>query len=188
MAEEITDESWQELMRREVFDPLEMRTAGFGAPAGDSAWPHRWDVSQNTAVNPVDPVADNPPSLGPAGTVHASIADWIRFLDVFIGGGPVGYLSEAILDDLMSPLTKSIRGNGANPDAAAGWFVVDRGWAGGIALNHAGSNTMNYALVWLAPAKRRGIAIATNGARPETAQILDGLAAWLVTRYISTID
>ena len=183
LAEEITETNWQELMRSELFIPLGMISAGFGAPAGDAPWPHRWSISRHEAVDPSELGADNPPSLGPAGTVHASLADWIRFLQLFIGGGPPGFLSMEVLDDLLRPSKQAI---GENVSTAAGWFVVERNWAGGRALTHAGSNTMNYALVWLAPARERGIVIATNGARPSTERVFDRLAGWIISRYIAS--
>jgi hypothetical protein len=43
-----------------------------------------------------------------------------------------------------------------------GWGVVTRDWAGGTALNHAGSNTMNLAETWVAPAKGLVFVAATN--------------------------
>jgi CubicO group peptidase (beta-lactamase class C family) len=176
MMEELTGENWETLMRRELFVPLGMSSAGFGAPQGDAPWPHRWSSGKLLLVSPDQPGADNPPSLGPAGTVHASMADWVKFLQVFLGDGPKGFLRAGTMQELLRSET-----NGS----AAGWFVVERGWAGGLALNHRGSNTMNYAIVWLAPNRARGIVMATNGASPDAASILDQLSAWMVTQYIA---
>lgn len=47
-------------------------------------------------------------------------------------------------------------------DYALGWNVGMRDWAGGAALSHSGTNTLNFAIIWLAPNKRLGFAIATN--------------------------
>ncbi len=44
----------------------------------------------------------------------------------------------------------------------AGWGVVQRPWAGGDAFTHAGSNTQNFAVVWMAPRRKFAILIATN--------------------------
>ena len=47
-------------------------------------------------------------------------------------------------------------------DYALGWLVVQRGWAGGKALNHSGDNTMNRANVWVAPQRNFAILVCVN--------------------------
>src|SRR5262245_1302028 len=70
MAEKITGQSWEDLMRARLFEPLGMTSAGFGAPgtpgsaqAIDQPRGHRVDGS---AVAP-GPGSDNPAAIGPAG-------------------------------------------------------------------------------------------------------------------------
>jgi hypothetical protein len=48
-----------------------------------------------------------------------------------------------------------------------GWIVTERGWGGGRVLTHAGSNTMNHAVVWMAPRRNFAVLSATSlgGAR-----------------------
>jgi D-alanyl-D-alanine carboxypeptidase len=176
MMEETAAESWETLMYQELFGPLDMASAGFGAAGKDEPWPHRWEAGTLVPVDPDQAGSDNPPGLGPAGTVHVSLPDWIKFLQVFIGGGPDGFLSSTAQQELLRTETK---------DAAAGWFVAQREWADGLALSHDGSNTMNYAKVWLAPEKRIGLAIATNSAGPKTNVLLSKLADWIIRTYIA---
>ncbi len=46
-----------------------------------------------------------------------------------------------------------------------GWVVLDnQPWTGGPALTHSGSNTMWFAVVWLAPAKDFAVLVACNQA------------------------
>ena len=45
---------------------------------------------------------------------------------------------------------------------ASGWLVGEFTWAGGTVLTHAGSNTMWYATVWIAPGKNLILAVVTN--------------------------
>ena len=61
--EMLTGAPWEDAIRSELFDPLQMDSAGFGAPTGDEPWGHTADGT------PVDPsgIADNPAALGPAG-------------------------------------------------------------------------------------------------------------------------
>lgn len=156
MAEELSGKPWERLIRREVFEPLDMASAGFGPPGGESPWPHRHDGAGDIFV-PIDPAlaeADNPPALGPAGTVHASLPDWIRFLRLFLGGVSEEFLSRDIVTEICTPA----EGTGA----AAGWYVMDDdGYA--KALVHTGTNTMNFCLAVLYVEKGCGIAMTTNG-------------------------
>ncbi|MEO0326066.1 MAG: serine hydrolase domain-containing protein [Myxococcota bacterium] len=79
LLEQATGESWEALMEARLFTPLGMASCGFGPAATvgrvDAPWGHR-------AGEPVPPgpAADNPPALGPAGTVHCSLADWAKFI------------------------------------------------------------------------------------------------------------
>lgn len=156
MAEELSGKSWEELIRREVFEPLDMSSAGFGPPGGGSPWSHRHDQDGNVFV-PIDPTlaeADNPPALGPAGTVHASLIDWIRFLRLFLGGVSEEYLNRDVVTEICTPAEGTA--------AAAGWQVMDDdGFA--KALVHTGTNTMNFCLAVLYPEKGYGLAMTTNG-------------------------
>ena len=83
IAEAHTGKSWEELVRAEIFAPLGITHAGFGAPGtpGKFDQPHGHRATPNglVALDPGDPGADNPPALGPAGTIHISLADWARF-------------------------------------------------------------------------------------------------------------
>jgi hypothetical protein len=45
---------------------------------------------------------------------------------------------------------------------AAGWIVAKRSWGGGNVLMHNGSNTLNYALIWIAPQRNFATVVATN--------------------------
>lgn len=72
MIERCTGKSWEDLMKTEIFQPLGMTTAGFGAPGTvddvNEPW-GRTDASGQRVANK----GDNTPGLGPAGTVHASL-------------------------------------------------------------------------------------------------------------------
>ena len=67
-----------------LFAPLGMERAGFGPP-GDAArvdqpWGHRRQGEKTVPL-----FFDNPSSLGPAGTVHASLEDWAKFAALHLG-------------------------------------------------------------------------------------------------------
>jgi CubicO group peptidase (beta-lactamase class C family) len=63
-----------------------------------------------------------------------------------------------------------------------GWRVLPRSWAGGNALTHNGSNTMFFAVMWVAPAKDIAFVAATNCAGDEAAKACDEAVALLLQR------
>jgi len=155
MTEEVTGLSWERLMRERLFGPLGMTTAGFGPPGAlgkvEQPWGHR---KLGASYRPFQ--VDNPPALGPAGTVHCSLADWGRFASLHLQaarGRPL-LLKRETFDKLQTPPPQSVY--------ACGWGVGERGWAKGRILSHAGSNTMWYAVVTLAPRRDLAVLVATN--------------------------
>jgi len=183
IAEKVANDSWEDLMQKRLFQPLSMQTCGFGAmgtPGArdpkniDQPWQHKLLL---TFHRPIEPgrLADNPAVIGPAGTVHCSIVDWARFITAHLRGekGENGILKAETFKRLHTP---SFSGN-----YAFGWLVVDRPWAGGPALNHAGSNTQNYAIVWMAPARDFAVLIMTN--QGDTFDACDATAAALIAHF-----
>jgi D-alanyl-D-alanine carboxypeptidase len=149
MMEELTGESWEALMAREVFEPLGLDSAGFGPPPvirGHTMW----------GRPAPDNRADNPAALGPAGTVHMSLEDYAAFISMVLQAkdGESDYLSAESMNYLLSPAE--------GEDYALGWMVLEREWAGGPAYHHAGSNTMWFAVVWMVPEKDFAVIAATN--------------------------
>ena len=158
MAEKVTGKSWEELMREKIFRPLGMTTAGFGAPVkNDQPRGHKADGSP---VEP-GPGADNPVGIGPAGIVHCSIGDWAKFAAANLPSSKIKLVKPETLQKLHTPVP-------GQPKYAMGWIISDgQPWAGGPALTHSGSNTMWYAVAWLAPQKDFAILVACNQANAE---------------------
>lgn len=147
MAERLTGKSWEVLMQERLFTPLGISNAGFGPPGtqggGDQPWGHGPDGTSGWVPNQYD----NNPALGPAGTVHISIEDWAKFVSLWFTNKEPTILDRSILTELSAP---------ESGEYAAGWYVVQRNWAGGTALNHDGTNTYWYSTLWIAP--ERGLA------------------------------
>jgi CubicO group peptidase (beta-lactamase class C family) len=155
MAEELTGRSWEDLTQERLFRPLGMATAGFGSPGSagkvDEPWGHH---NEGGEVKPNR--VDNPPLIGPAGTVHCSMADWAKFATLHLRGGQGK-------GQLVKPGTfRTLHTPPPGREYAGGWFVVERSWAGGKALNHKGSNKSWFATIWLAPARDLAVLVATN--------------------------
>lgn len=152
--------SWEELMRAHVFGPLDMASAGFGTPKGPNAPSgHRaaWMGMGGLQPVPVEDFADNPPALGPAGTMHMTLEDYAKFLRVFFAGYAGGFLTAGSIARLTKPA------EGGDRSYALGWVTFKmRGWAKGPALAHEGSNTMWYAFMGLGPLRQRAIVTVCN--------------------------
>lgn len=176
MLEVQTGKSWQALLAEKVFEPLQM-SCGFGAPTEKAPWGHRVEGGALRAVSP-GPAADNPAGLGPAGTVHCSLADWSSFIAAQLPGH--------VLDDGSQFLKQEtlIRLQTPTGDYAGGWIVTTRPWAvetgAGIVLTHSGSNTMWLAVAWLAPEKRRAYLAVVNAATPDATALADILVGALI--------
>jgi CubicO group peptidase (beta-lactamase class C family) len=157
VAEKVTGKSWEQLMTIEIFEPLKMKSAGFGGTGTpsqiDQPWPHTGD-GKPTAQN--GPAMDNLPVMGPAGRVHCTIQDWAKFIQDQLRGarGQSALLKPAAYQTLH---TATFGG-----DYALGWSVAERSWGGGKVLNHAGDNTMNFANAWLVPKRDFAIIACVN--------------------------
>ncbi len=132
MLEAKTGRPWEELIRREVFEPLELTSAGFGAPAAATpVGQPRGHRPSDGADIPAPPDADNPPALGPAGRVHMSLADMARYLQTHATRRD-DFLGAASYERLRTPPFGGVY--------ALGWVAIspESRW-------HNGSNTMWYA-------------------------------------------
>jgi CubicO group peptidase (beta-lactamase class C family) len=175
MMERITGQAWEDFIQQKLFRPLGMTSAGFGPPSKpdqtDQPWGHVW---KDGKFQPR--YGDNHRALGPAGTVHCALADYLKFAGLHASNGlrPPGMLAPAFFAKLHEP---------AKGSYAMGWIVAQRGWAQGRALTHSGSNTMNFFVVWLAPKIDLCLAIAANAAGDNVPKALDKVAGELVKKF-----
>jgi CubicO group peptidase (beta-lactamase class C family) len=179
MAEKAADASWEDLITRLVFEPLGLKSVGFGGTGTpgqvDQPWGHGAD---GKPVESNGPAVDNPPVLGPAGRVHCSLADWAKFIADQLRGarGEKALLKPETYRKLHTPPFGG--------DYALGWLVTQRDWGGGTVLTHAGSNTMNYAVVWMAPQRDFAVLAVTNQGGDGAAQACDEAAAALIGLHL----
>ena len=139
MIEAVTGRSWEDLMRAEVFEPLGLTTAGFGAPGT----PNRLDQPVGHKRSLFDPghwvpqlpglgkPTDDVIAFGPAGRVHMSLGDLMTYLEVHSNHDPA-YLSRETWHELHHPAFGG--------DYAMGLYVKP-----GIGLWHNGTNSAWYA-------------------------------------------
>lgn len=139
MLENATGISWEQLIRREVLSPLGLKSAGFGPPGSATK------VDQPRGHVGGAPVhMDNPVAMAPAGALHLSLADLLKYLSAhrdkpkFLGAAHWKKLHTARFGGRY----------------ALGWFVGPDG-----AMWHNGSNTAWYAEAMVEPAS--GLVAAT---------------------------
>jgi len=155
IVERATGKTWEELVREEVFAPLAMTACGFGATATaahpNGNWGH--DVKDGAYVPTEE---DNPPLIGPAGTVHCSLESWAKFASAHAGSGPPGWLTKASLDHLHEGAT--LPGE-AVKDIALGWGVTR---TDPPRLTHSGSNGYNHAEIVVIPRLHAAVLVTVN--------------------------
>jgi CubicO group peptidase (beta-lactamase class C family) len=138
-AEARTGKSWEDLVRAEVFQPLGITHVGFGAPpstaAVDQPWGHDEKNGTLVALDPASQDADNPPSLGPAGTIHISLHDWVLFAQDQMDGahGHGKLLKPETYRTLQTPIA-------SNGLYALGWGAKLGPDGVPLILTHSGSN------------------------------------------------
>lgn len=157
MLERCTGKSWEDLMKTELFQPLGMTSAGFGAPgsASDVNEPYGHSDASGQRVATKD---DNTPALGPAGTVHASLGDWAKFIRLHLDGSEGSLtLSAASLARLHTQYPT----NNVYPNRY-GWGWIMWSDSGGTAFGHDGSNTLWYCSCQVLPAQGLGFLAVSN--------------------------
>jgi D-alanyl-D-alanine carboxypeptidase len=184
ILERIAGQPWETLMRERLFAPLGIASAGFGPPGTreklDEPWGH------NAAGRPVQ--GDNPAALGPAGTVHMAVGDWAKFVALHLRGDPRNPHATA---KLLKPETFAwLHAPHDEGNYFGGWVCETNANARGTregdlgtVLWHNGSNTMWYAIMYLAPEMDCAVLIAANRVSPEIRRAIDAAARTLLKHY-----
>jgi CubicO group peptidase (beta-lactamase class C family) len=180
------NQPWETLITQYLFEPLKMASCGFGMPASVGKTDQPWGHARTRgwlggySIRPIPPgiMADNPASTGPAGSVHLSITDLATYAAFHLQGRREGhtFLSPEGFQKLHTRFA-------ANGDYALGWVVTARSWGGGDVLTHSGSNTNNFAVIWLAPARNFAIVICTNVGGGGVDAAVDKVAGALITKF-----
>lgn len=184
MLERAMGETFERAMASRVLEPLGITDAGYGAQdAGGAAQPvgHQWVGGRWVAREGLD----NPPVYASAGGAHMSIGSWARFIQEVLrveAGNPTIVNAEAgrVTTSANVPMDGS-------DSYGMGWIITSRSWADGKTLTHAGSNTANSSVAWLAPNRGFAVLAVTNAYDPSqnsrTWEALDALSARLLTYH-----
>lgn len=173
MLERAADRQWEKLITEELFAPLGLKNAGFGAPGTNKKTKHPWGHRGGMPVPP-EPYGDNPAAIGPAGTAHMPIADWAQYALLHLGVHPKSPLKKAESFQMLHKVHSPER------NYALGWGVSkdDKGEI----LSHNGSNTMWYATISLQPATKTGALVCTNAGGKGANKLCSLIEAKLLQR------
>ena len=174
MTEKATGATWEDLVKREVFKPLKLASAGFGPPKSSAEKVEQprghttflgWKVA-------VEDDADNTFIIGPAGIVHMTLNDLCTFATEHLRG-------DLGASKLLSTETFKLLHRPELDDYACGWVKKEPdGEIPHTTYWHNGSNTMWYALVVFIPEKKMVVAVTSNDGDIAKAEA----AAWEVVK------
>lgn len=169
MAEQAGGASYQALMAREVFAPLQL-AAGFGFPEDGGAGFASGHVVRGAAWQPLAPQGEARYAMDlvlAAGGMMLSAQEYGKLLRVHLDGlqGRSAYLAPDTFKLMHSP----VAGHGF------GWAVTDDAALGRVSA-HAGSWGSYYAIALVVPGANRAVAVMCNCYGEQAVQQLDTLA------------
>ncbi len=194
MLERVGHASWEELVDKRIFQPLDLKTAGFGPQASlgkvDAPLGHIL-VNGKPEAMLAGPNGDNAPILGPAGTIHMSVLDFAKWVAWNAGEGKRSpdLVSAEVLKKIHTPFVSTGSREDAAPGTpktggyALGWGSVQESWAPEPVITHTGSNNMNLASAMFWPGTDFGFVMMTNLAGKPSDEALKKLAAELYKEF-----
>lgn len=156
---------YEDVLQLRIARPKLLQSVGFGVPSLMSG--HRGTATGYTPTS-----LDNPPVMNSAGRLHLSVADWLQIASFHMESN----------DYLDSNVRRALHGSRTDGGYAGGWIVLNRSWAAGTALTHAGSNTFWMASMWVAPKTGRAFAAVANSAGENITKGLDRVISAMIQR------
>ena len=160
IAERVTGQSWEQLIRTELFTPFKMTSGDFG-------WPYTTSTlhqprGHSTSGDKFVPAPDDyklGPDIAPAGDVQCTVRDLARYAWIHTQGfnGIDGPLSASTFKRLHTPLMESSSKSGY----ACGWLISETEGIGPVHM-HNGSGGTYYAHMEIHPEQNFVIVVATN--------------------------
>ena len=159
IAEAKTDKTWEDLVREQIFTPLGIKNAGFGPPGAagkfDQPWGHQEQAGKLVPLDPARTDVDNPPALGPAGTINIALKDWLLFAQDQLDGehGHGKLLKPETYRKLHTPITEVY---------ALGWGAKLGPDGVPLLITHTGSNGFWIADIRIMPKHNMIFLVAMN--------------------------
>jgi D-alanyl-D-alanine carboxypeptidase len=179
IAEARTGKSWEDLTREQIFTPLGIKNAGFGSPGTpgklDQPWGHEEKAGKLIALDPARADADNPPALGPAGTINIALQDWLLFAQDQLDGehGRGKLLKPETYRKLQTPVTGNY---------ALGWGAKLDPEGVPLLLTHTGSNGFWVADIRIMPRHDMIFLVVTNAGNDAANQAVKDIGTPLKNR------
>jgi CubicO group peptidase (beta-lactamase class C family) len=162
VVDRISGRSWETALTTDVMSPLGITHFGLGPPGTPGMLDQPRGHLDGTPVEPPD--ADNPPVYNSAGRIHISLKDWMKFAQDQMNGPTGGgrLLRRETYARMQTPV-----GDG---DYGFGWGRIMI--AGHASIQHAGSNTLWYALIALLPDCHGVLLLTTNDGSQKAAHAM----------------
>ena len=179
IAEARTGKNWEDLIREQIFTPLGIKSAGFGPPGTpgklDQPWGHEEKAGKLVALDPASADADNPPVLGPAGTINITLKDWLLFAQDQLDGehGKGKLLKPETYRKLHTPVTGNY---------ALGWGAQLDPDGVPLLLTHTGSNGFWVADIRIMPRHDMIFLVVTNAGNDAANQAVKDIGTPLKDR------
>jgi CubicO group peptidase (beta-lactamase class C family) len=179
MLEERAKKPLEQLMKERVFKPLGMTTTEFFSTkklktAKDLLWGHK--AASGDPIRPGDPGSENPTVYAGCGTIRTSIDDWAKYARWHLNES-----AKPVLKDDATPLRlhKGVADRGAPGQSYGfGWILFESPF--GRTLQHVGSNTNQFCLVWVMPDAKRATLVITNTGQEQAFAACDAATALLM--------
>ncbi len=166
LAGHLMRSSWEDAVRRLVFEPLGMTASNFSVTESQKGG----DFSRGYVFRRDSIVLlpfRNIDLVGPAGSINSNVQDMLKWVGLHLGGGMAGgrrVVGAATLRDMYAP-HMPIGGMPQDKDLGAtnyglGWFV--QGYRGKFLVQHGGNIDGFSALVGFFPQDRVGIVVLSN--------------------------
>lgn len=181
MLEERGKKPFERLMKDRVFEPLGMTNTEFYSATrlqraeGPLLWGHV--AGSGDPIKPGEPGSENPTVYAGCGTIRTTINDWAKYIRWHLNesAGPV-----LQADETLRRLHEGVANRGTPGQSYGfGWIHFESSF--GRTLQHAGSNTNQYSLVWVMPDTKRATLVMTNTGQEQAFAACDAATAALMT-------
>lgn len=182
ILETISGVPWESLMQSRIFVPLQMKETGFNRDDAEKSANRPSYYHENGSPDSKELLRNESSFLisqigRPAGGIRTTLSDWSLFLIDQLRG------SCGLEAHFPPEVYRSMQIANPHEDYALGWMVKQDFSHGGEILMHTGSNSVNYALCWISPKEKFGIAVVTNQSGKPAEKACQEATSMLIRSY-----